>query len=207
MCELAERNVFDLSGGEAQKVAIARVLVLEPDVLILDEPFTFLDKQSSEYLEGLVTRLKQGHGKTVILTTHNHLQAQALADNVYSVAEGKVFASQFVNLFSGTIRENASEFDTGKIIIHLSDCDASVEHIAVDPKQIVLSRERLESSMRNSFCGTIDAIIRQDGQVKVIVDAGEEFQVMITHNAAKELGLLVGNKVWLSFKSTSIMQC
>lgn len=205
--ELMERSVTQLSGGESQKVAIARVLVLEPQVLILDEPFTFLDKRSNHDLEALIVRLKQDYGKTVILTTHNQLQAQSLSDEVYSVVQGKVIASQLVNLFKGKIRPNAREFDTGRIVIQLPDHDSAVEQIAIDPRQVVLSRDQLDSSMQNCYQGTIVAMVQQNGHIKVTVDAGEEFQVVITQNALHELGLLIGNEVWLSFKSASIMTC
>lgn len=87
---LSERKSGSLSGGEAQKVAMGRILVLEPDVLVLDEPFTHLDKQSVSELEGLITKLKNDFHKTIVITTHSQHQARKLADTVYSVIDGKL---------------------------------------------------------------------------------------------------------------------
>ncbi|MEQ8426373.1 MAG: ATP-binding cassette domain-containing protein [Gammaproteobacteria bacterium] len=201
-----QRNVRDLSGGEAQKVAISRALVLEPEVLILDEPFTFLDKNSIKELETLLARLHKEYGKTIILTTHNQIQAQLLSESLYSVVQGKVFASGFVNLYSGKVQDD-NRFDTGKIIVNLSEASPGVEQIAIDPKQVVLSRDKLDSSMQNSFCGSIRSMVEEDGHIKVIIHAGEEFHVIITHQALQELGLFVGQDIWLSFKSSSIIIC
>lgn len=204
--ELAQRNVRGLSGGEAQKVAISRALVLQPEVLILDEPFTFLDKKSIHELEVLLGRLQTEYGKTIILTTHNQIQAQLLSNQLYSVVQGKVFASDFVNLYSGKVVDN-NWFDTGKIRINLAVPVTDAEQVAIDPKQIVLSREKLDSSMQNSFLGSIRSMLEEDGQIKVIIHAGEEFQVIITRPALEELGLFVGQDIWLSFKSSSIIAC
>ncbi len=77
---LAQRSVNALSGGEVQKVAIARALVLKPQILILDEPFTFLDKDSIADLEALIVKLRDDLGKTIIFTTHNYRQAQLLSE-------------------------------------------------------------------------------------------------------------------------------
>lgn len=66
---LSDRNARDVSGGETQRIALARALVLEPEVLLLDEPTANLDKESTAYVEGLLQRLSSSE-KSVILTTH-----------------------------------------------------------------------------------------------------------------------------------------
>ncbi len=86
---LAEQPVKSLSGGEAQKVALGRTLVIDPDVILLDEPFTHLDHMFIGEFEALIRQLK-ANGKTVILTTHNPSQAHTLSDRIYQVADGKV---------------------------------------------------------------------------------------------------------------------
>jgi tungstate transport system ATP-binding protein len=202
---LANRNARTLSGGEAQKVAIGQVLVLEPDVLILDEPFTHLDKDAIHELEQIVLKLKEEFNKTIILTTHNQFQAQWLADDVYSVIKGKVFKSQLVNLFSGALDFKNKGFNTGKQLIIIPEGINHAEHIAIDPKQIVLSNEKLDSSMQNSFQGKITGLTEENGRVKVNIDSDENYQVIVTHKALEELKLSIGTQVWISFKSSSIL--
>ena len=202
---LSGRSARTLSGGEAQKIAIGQTLVLNPDVLILDEPFTHLDKRSIQELEILILKLKNDLEKTIIFTTHNQLQAQLLSDYVYSVIKGNVFKSQLINLFNGTLDVDNKKFNTGKQIVYVPDGVTEAEHVAVDPKQIVLSREKLDSSMQNSFQGKITGMVEEEGQVKVSVNTGENFQATITHKALEELGLSIGKDVWISFKSSSIL--
>ena len=85
---LADRSVKSLSGGESQKVAIARALVLDPEVILFDEPFTYLDSDFVDEFEGLIKQLRDEHNKTIIFTTHNQSQAQALSDQVLRLREG-----------------------------------------------------------------------------------------------------------------------
>ena len=85
---LADRSVKSLSGGEAQKVAIGRTLVLDPKVILLDEPFTHLDREFVEEFELLIQKLKNEQDKTIIFTTHNQSQAKALSDQMFSIIDG-----------------------------------------------------------------------------------------------------------------------
>jgi len=85
---LADRSVKSLSGGEAQKVAIGRALVLDPKVILLDEPFTYLDREFVEEFELLIKELRNEQNKTIIFTTHNQTQAKALSDQVFSIVDG-----------------------------------------------------------------------------------------------------------------------
>ncbi len=85
---LADRSVKSLSGGESQKVAIGRALVLDPKVILFDEPFTYLDSDFVEEFESLIKQLRDKHNKTIIFTTHNQSQAQALSDQVFRLREG-----------------------------------------------------------------------------------------------------------------------
>ncbi len=87
---LADRSVKSLSGGEVQKVAIGRTLVLDPKVILLDEPFTYLDREFVEEFETLIKQLRDTQNKTIIFTTHNQLQAQELSDQVFSLEKGQL---------------------------------------------------------------------------------------------------------------------
>lgn len=203
--ELSNRIARTLSGGEAQKIAIGQVLALDPEVLILDEPFTHLDQDTIDEFENIIIELKEAYGKTIIFTTHDQYQAQRLANNVYSVIKGKVFESQIINLFSGNFDLNNHVFNTGKQHINLAEDVTYAENIAIDPKQIVLSNEKLDSSMQNSFAGKITGMTQENKLVKISVDAGEAFHVIVTHKALDELALSLGSAVWISFKSSSIV--
>ncbi|WP_231184598.1 ATP-binding cassette domain-containing protein [Haladaptatus sp. DYF46] len=86
----ADRDVSDLSGGEAQRVAIARTLITEPEVLLLDEPTSSLDSASEAKVETLLEGLIHETDLTTVLVTHDDSQARRLADRVAMLEDGRV---------------------------------------------------------------------------------------------------------------------
>lgn len=86
----ADRPASDLSGGEAQRVAIARTVTNDPEVLLLDEPTASLDEASETAIERLLTDLLATGGRTVVLVTHDERQAERLADRVARFADGRI---------------------------------------------------------------------------------------------------------------------
>ncbi len=87
-----------LSGGEAQRAALARALVREPELLLLDEPFASLDALTRIRMHGLVASLWQAHNPAVLLVTHDVDEAIALADRVLVLAEGKLIVEKRIDL-------------------------------------------------------------------------------------------------------------
>jgi tungstate transport system ATP-binding protein len=85
-----DRYARSLSGGEAQRVALARALVLEPEVLLLDEPANHMDRESVQRTGETVLELNSKRGTTIILTSHDIMQVQALARRVICLADGKI---------------------------------------------------------------------------------------------------------------------
>lgn len=88
----ADRDAGDLSGGEAQRVAIARTVINEPAVLLLDEPTASLDSAAEAEVERLLADLLASGERTVVLVTHDERQAERLADRVARMADGQVVA-------------------------------------------------------------------------------------------------------------------
>jgi len=87
-----------LSGGEAQRAALARALVREPKLLLLDEPFASLDALTRIKMHGLVASLWRAHHPAVLLVTHDVDEAIALADRVLILAEGKLIVEKPIEL-------------------------------------------------------------------------------------------------------------
>ncbi|MBN1667655.1 MAG: phosphate ABC transporter ATP-binding protein [Anaerolineales bacterium] len=99
MTHLAKQRARTLSGGEAQRVSLARAIVLRPDVLLLDEPTANLDPYNVGMIEAIVKRINQQHGTTLVLVTHNIFQARRIATRVAFLLEGKVVESAGVEQF------------------------------------------------------------------------------------------------------------
>ena len=197
------RDASKLSGGEAKRVALARVLALGTEVLLLDEPMAHMDEHSARRTEEVVLRLNREQGRTVVLASHDLLWAQALAHRVLSLHRGRVVPASLANVLRGRVCEDGVHFETGRVTVYLGAAGARGTHLAIDPSAIVLSREPLASSMRNTFEGRIVAISEEGGDVRVEVEAGERFRVQITTESLRLLDLRLGEPIRLSFKSTA----
>lgn len=199
---LSQQQAKTLSGGELQKVALARAIITNPEVLLMDEPFSFLDPGSEHVLEEFILDFVQENNKTLIFSSHNRLRGIAIADNVISLVKGKLVDSPLINLFNGSSKNQY--FNSGKIQVKLADNDRNYQHISIDPHEIVLSRTPLISSMRNQFQGKVVGIANDMGTIRVTVLAEEKFHVLITAQALEELKISLGEKLWVNFKSNSI---
>ncbi|MDR1012915.1 MAG: energy-coupling factor ABC transporter ATP-binding protein [Lactobacillales bacterium] len=88
--ELFQRSPFELSGGQMRRVAIAGILAMDPDILVLDEPTTALDPKGKMEMMTIFQRLHQEYGKTLVLVTHLMDDVAKFADFVYVLEKGKV---------------------------------------------------------------------------------------------------------------------
>jgi tungstate transport system ATP-binding protein len=86
----SDQNALTLSSGETQRLKIARALVINPEILFLDEPTASVDQANTEIIENIITKLKEEHRATVIVTTHDKDQARRLADRNLVIQNGKI---------------------------------------------------------------------------------------------------------------------
>lgn len=113
--ELLERNPFRLSGGQMRKAAIASVLAMDPEIIVLDEPTATLDPLSRAELIGLLDRLCREQGRTIIIVTHRMDELLPYADHWALLKEGSL-------VFQGSGQELAADPDI------LESCGLSVPH-------------------------------------------------------------------------------
>ena len=220
---LANRSPETLSGGEQQRVAMARALIVNPRVLLLDEPLSALDPRLREEFRLVLKRLQQQSTATILMVTHDFAEALALGHRGAIVNAGQIeqsgsmeelfqrpqstMVADFVgmkNLFAVTILEETARIKNLQIQLGHSH-DHGEGFIAIRPEDIVLSTEQLQSSMRNSFQGRISQIISQGFyyEVHVTVD-GINFCALVTKGALLEMELQEGKEIYLFFKSTAI---
>lgn len=206
LVKLREHQAKTLSGGELQQVAFARALITQPKVLLMDEPFSYLDQANVQLLEHFILNYVKEQRSTLVFSTHYRLQGLAIADDVVSLVKGRQIESPLVNLFNGVFEKGY--FKTAYLCILATESAESAEsatHISIDPRKIVLSTQRLNSSMRNQYQGRVTAIIEETGMVRVSVNTGDIFQVMITQEAFKLLELKLTDVIWLSFKANAVV--
>lgn len=112
--ELMERKVKDLSGGQRQKVSIARTLVNKPDVLLLDEITSSLDRTSLKEIEELVVKINRKYGTTIIWITHNLQQALEIGDFTWVMMDGEVVETGESDLLNNPANDKVRRFVKGE---------------------------------------------------------------------------------------------
>jgi len=227
---LLHRYITNLSGGEAQRVTIARTLATDPDILLLDEPLSFLDVQLRRGMLSLLRKLNQS-GLTIIHVTHDYEEAVALTNKIAILEKGTIiqtgspqevfhnpkseFVANFIgikNYFKGhlTLSDDDHEmkiFETSGIkIFTLTGEETDNEgYIIISGDAITISEEKLESSSVNNFYGSITDIFQTRIGLEIVVDIGLEIFVHITFHSYSKLQLYIGKKVWISFKASSVL--
>ncbi|MEN6461055.1 MAG: phosphate ABC transporter ATP-binding protein [Syntrophomonas sp.] len=117
MSDFINTDARNLSGGERQKVAIARAVALKPRVLFLDEPTANIDPRSAVDIEKYIKVINQEFGTTIILVTHNLFQAKRLADEVFFMWDGKIIErGPCRDIFQHAQDERTRAFLTGETV-------------------------------------------------------------------------------------------
>lgn len=208
LSDFENRRVNQLSGGEAQRVVIARAIVIKPEILFLDEPTTSIDQRHIDIVEGIIKKIKKESKTTVIFTTHDLSQAYRLADEVISLLDGKIIKQVQENLLWGEIvkeEDGLKRFKTiGNVKFAIVSEKIGPVYISIDPTDIILSYEPFQSSARNSFLGKITKTIEQNHLVKLEIDIGIPLVVIITRESFSKMNFNLGSKVYLTFKASAV---
>ena len=202
-----DRKARELSRGETQRVAIARAVVLNPKILLLDEPFTNIDKIHISVVEKLIKRINRERNTTVIFTSHDLFQAYRLSNRIISIVNGKIIKGSLDNLFEGLI-EGKDNLKWAKItpelkIAVVTEMKGDI-NILIPPEDIILSKKPFQSSARNVLEGKIRRIEIEKETVRVCCEVGVEFIAMITLKSFKRMNMSPGSTIFLTFKTTSV---
>jgi molybdate transport system ATP-binding protein len=231
--QFRHRKPREISGGEQQRVALARSLVTEPRVLLLDEPLTGLDAELKGSIIDDLRAWNAAHRIPILYVTHSREEVDALGERVIAMEHGKIVsegtprevldaprrrrlaqAAGFENLLSGTVLD-LREPD-GVMRVRLADAACEIEvplgHaapgdrvlVAIRAGDILLATEAPRAlSARNILEGKIASIERRGTLVVARVACGVSFTVHVTPGAEQALELAVGKKVWLVLKTHS----
>src|SRR2546421_6398223 len=174
---LLQRRRHELSDGEVQRVAVARALAVEPDVLLLDEPASSADRAAAQTLYRALTEERARRPLAVCLASHQLEDAYRWADDVRALAEGKLSPVTPENLFRVDLPNTGSgdlkHVRVGTIEIAAMTDKTGPAILAVPPTDILVSREPLSSSARNVVPGHVPRLAPQrPGARQVSADVG-----------------------------------
>ncbi|MBI2830832.1 MAG: ABC transporter ATP-binding protein [Chloroflexi bacterium] len=225
-----DRNARTLSGGETQRIAIARALVTGPELLLLDEPTANLDPLSASKTEAILERIINERRTTILMTTHDLSQGQRLGSRIGVLIDGRILqtgtpaevfgspqnreVAEFVginNIFAGVVTGKENGLST----ITLDGSSATLQSVSdfamgekvyamISPDDITLSLLREPSSARNMYRGKVSELVPAGPLTRIKVDCGFPLRALVTRKSAEEMGLAAGREVHVSFKATAV---
>ncbi len=220
------RKPESLSGGEYQRVSLARSIAADSDIILLDEPLSSIDTKARGELRALLRTINR-KGITVIHVTHDYEEAISVASKIAIMEHGEVvhidtpeeifrrpkseFIAHFIgvkNFLRGYLHGAPSvELKTftmkGLEISCLTEVADGEAFLMIGPDEISIANSQQAVSNRNNFKGTVKDIAHARLGVEVTIDVGCDLVVTISSDARKSLQLELGEEVWVSFKASS----
>jgi len=223
----------EISGGERQRVALARSLVTQPRVLLLDEPLTGLDAHLKAAIVDDLRAWNAAQRIPILYVTHSREEVNALGERMIAMDHGRVViegtpmevldaprhkrlaqAAGFENLISATVMDLREGDGVMRVRLSESSCEMEVPlgyaapgdrvRVAIRAGDILLATSEPHGlSARNVIEGRIVAMETRGALVRARVNCGVEFIVHLTPGAARTLELSIGRRVWLVLKTHS----
>ncbi len=224
---LLKQNVQKLSGGEQQRVALARTLATKPSILLLDEPMSALDAEKRTEIRSMLRNLNR-KGQTIIHVTHDFEEAIALGHTIAVMGNGEIeqigsteevfnrpssnFVAKLVgvrNFFPATLSPSKEPNlmmarVKENLMIYLYAEKPGSGYILFPDSAVSITDGPQNTSALNNFKGNITDIYPHRYGYEVVVDIGIKVIVNITHESLLKMKLAIGKMVWISFKAGSV---
>lgn len=221
--QLSARKPSQVSGGQAQRIALARALATRPRLLLLDEPLAALDQTTRAHVRHTLRTHLQGFGGVCLIVTHDPVEAVSLADRVLVLEDGRVLQdappgevtrhpqSPWVarmlgrNAWPGTATADGLDLRGGGHLVIADPLPPGTPALAViAPEAVSVHRDEPGGSPRNIWAGTVREITTSGSRLRILITSSQapDLVAEITPQAAAELGLTDGVPVWTSVKAT-----
>ncbi|HYN44104.1 MAG TPA: ABC transporter ATP-binding protein [Thermoanaerobaculia bacterium] len=230
---LASQRARTLSGGEAQRTALARALVVSPELLLLDEPFAALDAPIRKHLLDELRQVVRAHGITCVYVTHEQSEAFAIADRIAVLRHGKLLQAgtpeevlfrpvshavarfmQTGNIFPGVVtrrQEALSEVSVGERLLFSRTGlpEGTLVEACIRREEILVEApgEASPAPGLNRFRGTVESVVDLGSTMQVRIEAGFPgflLQALITRRVAHDLSPRPGVEVVATFSAASV---
>jgi molybdate transport system ATP-binding protein len=222
--DLARARPREVSGGQAQRAALARALVTDPSLLLLDEPLAALDASTRLQVRSDLRHHLGGFAGCTVLVTHDPVDAMVLADRLVVVEDGRAvqegtpgevaraprtdYVARLVglNLLRGRVDGSRVVLDDGPVVTAAAGAGPSSGEVLVAfaPSAVSLHRGAPEGSPRNVFRGRVAGLEQHADTVRVRVEGEVTVLADVTAAAVADLGLVAGQEVWCAVKATEV---
>jgi tungstate transport system ATP-binding protein len=230
LAALGSRQARTLSGGEAQRTSLARALAVDPELLLLDEPFAALDQPTREALIADLAAILRQDRTTTVLVTHERAEALALGDRIAVLIGGRLAqVGDAPVVFRAPVSEDVARFVgietlVDCLVVRCQDSlsvlragDQTVEvaqpaipghwvRLCVRPEDVTVTPAAsacIPSSARNHLLGRVARLGPSAGQIRVLVDCGFPLVALVTHRSVADLGLREGAAIVAHFNATA----
>ncbi len=211
----------DVSGGQAQRAAIARTLARDPDVLLLDEPLAALDQEGRAVVRRLLRTEEQRADRATVLVSHDPVDTLSLTDRLVVLEDGRVtqtgppaeitrrprsaFVARLVglNLLEGRA-DGTTVVLPGPATLVTATAAAGAVLVTLAPHSIALYRSRPDGSPRNTWAVPIEDLEAVGDRVRVALGGPIPLVAEVTPAAVADLRLHAGEQVWATVKATDI---
>jgi molybdate transport system ATP-binding protein len=231
--KLRKQKPGEISGGEKQRIALARSLVTEPRVLLLDEPLTGLDTELKSAIVDDLRSWNAAKGIPILYVAHSREEVDALGERVIAVENGRVVsagtpmdvldaprrkrlaqAAGFENLLDGTVLDLRETDGVMRVQLGKTACELEVPlgyaapgdpvRVAIRAGDILLATEQPRGlTARNVIEGRVVSLEARGTMVVARVDCGVTLAAHVTPGAVRALELTAGRRVWLVLKTHS----
>ena len=218
-----------VSGGQQQRIALARVLARRPRLLLLDEPLSALDSSLREGLRGELRRMLSEFDIPVVMVTHERVEAIALADQVIvldgglacqhgtvhdvfsrpaDLAVARIVGVETVELARVLeVKEGLATVAVGpvKLVVLAPEGNVHEAYACIRAEEVVLQRGAIgASSPRNRLQSRVTSIVPEGPMVRVALDCGFALTALVTRPAIEEMNLQIGDIVTALLKVPAI---
>ena len=202
MERFADYDARRLSGGETKRVALARALVVQPEVLLCDEPTANVDTENQEIILRILEKINHDHKASIIFSTHYLAQGQRLAHQTLLLQNGELSDVTSENIYRVTVIDRPGDTVTcqltGQLFLnlprHILAGAVKLAKLHINPQEIVVHPRNYNGGQGNLLRGHVTELAQDSGRIRAVIDVGVRLVVVLSMTQYHVHKLVIGQK-------------